>query len=783
MANEDFVVKLKADSSEFKNGMSQVSASMSKIRSEFQLAQSRITDFGDKTQTLQNRSRFLTDSLESQRQKVQSLRDAVADAALKTGSHSEKTQQLVTRLNQAEAQENRFARDLTNVNRELQVQSSRFTQVGQKLQSISQKFGSVGEKMSSIGSKMTSTFTMPIVAGFTAAIAGASDLNETIGKVGVVFGDNAKSVEEWGSGAIKNFGLAKGTALDMVSLYGDMATGMGFTKDAAATMGEQLVGRAADLASFKNISTEVAKTALNGIFSGETESLKQLGVVMTQANLQEYAHSQGIQKKIQDMSQAEQVTLRYNYVMQQTSSAQGDFARTSTGQANSTRIFHETIKELQTTLGEKFLPVITPIVQKVTEMVTWFGSLGSGTQNVILGFTGFLAVIGPIVSIGGALSTALEVVTGWFGSMAEAIGATEGVMAIITGPIGIATAAIAGITAVVITLWNTNEGFRTAVTTAWNYIQQSFTVVWTYITDFIQNVLPPIWNAVGPMFQVVWQGIVTFLGAAWDGFSVAFSAVVEAIKVVWNAISPFISAVFSSLVGVLDGLWQTFQGVFTVVVDVIRVAWNALTNVISSVWSGVVNLVSSIWSGFGPIFSGVCSVITSVWSGISNGISSVWNSIVSGVISAWNSIVSPFQSVANTIGSIWQGIKSFFKLPHFTFSGSMNPLDWIKGGLPKIGVEWYSSGGIFTRPTVLGGIGVGDANNGVGSNAEAVLPINKLFESMNNYFDERLGTNNNTSTVPIVINLDGNKMAEVLAPISNVIDGKRLNLAERGILI
>lgn len=113
-------------------------------------------------------------------------------------------------------------------------------------------------------------------------------------------------------------------------------------------------------------------------------------------------------------------------------------------------------------------------------------------------------------------------------------------------------------------------------------------------------------------------------------------------------------------------------------------------------------------------------------------ISSVWNGVVNGIKSAWNGIISPFQSVVNSITKIWNGIKSMFKLPHFSITGkfSLSP-----PSIPKVSVDWYYNGGIFKSPTVLGGIGVGDAFNGQGSNAEAIVPLDEMYRNIKGIVD------------------------------------------------
>lgn len=185
----------------------------------------------------------------------------------------------------------------------------------------------------------------------------ASDLQETVGKTGQVFKDNSAEVENWAKTSIKSMGLAEQTALDTASLFGDMGTGMGMSTKRAAEMSMSLTQLSADLASFKNISQDMAANALKSIFTGETESLKNLGVVMMESTLQEYAQANGIRKKLKDMTQAEKIELRYQYVMKATTNAQGDFIRTFGNYANQKRVGEELKKQAEINIGRILLPV------------------------------------------------------------------------------------------------------------------------------------------------------------------------------------------------------------------------------------------------------------------------------------------------------------------------------------------------------------------------------------------------------------------------------------------
>jgi len=289
----------------------------------------------------------------------------------------------------------------------LQIVIKAQDQASKVMSQVGDRIEAVGSKMRDIGKSMTAMVTLPIVAGFGLAIKAASDLNETLNKVDVAFGDQAKNVKDWSKTSIKSMGLAQQSALDAASLFGDMSTSMGLNTDEAAKMSKGLTQLGGDLASFKNIQFSEAQTALAGVFTGETESLKRLGIVMTEVNLLEFAKRQGITKTIQEMTQAEKVQLRYNYILSVTKNAQGDFIRTSDGAANQTRMTGERVKQLAADIGEKLLPIYIKLLEVGNKVITWFQSLSTEQQNAMLIIAGVVAAIGPLLIAFGSIVTAL----------------------------------------------------------------------------------------------------------------------------------------------------------------------------------------------------------------------------------------------------------------------------------------------------------------------------------------------------------------------------------------
>lgn len=234
---------------------------------------------------------------------------------------------------------------------------SSFKQLGNSIRGL---LGTLGFGLSIAG----------LVALSKQAIDTASDIQEVQNVVDTAFGSMSYKMEEFAQTSVKQFGISQLSAKQLGSTFMAMGKSMVGDMENASNMALNLTARAADMASFYNKSVQETSTALKSIYTGETESLKEYGVVMTQVNLQEFARQQGINKNIQAMTQAEKVQLQYAYVMEQTSLAAGDFAKTSDSWANQTRILSEQFKELLSVLGSGLVTVLTPIVKFFNTILT-----------------------------------------------------------------------------------------------------------------------------------------------------------------------------------------------------------------------------------------------------------------------------------------------------------------------------------------------------------------------------------------------------------------------------
>ena len=242
----------------------------------------------------------------------------------------------------------------------------------------------------------------------------ASQLEEVQNVVEVSFGDMTQDVEEFSKKALYSLGMSELTAKKMASTFMAMSNGMGIAARDGRNMALQLTALAGDMASFYNVSEEVAQTGLNSIFTGETETLKKFGIVLTETNLKAFALSKGITKSYSSMTEAEKVALRYNYVLQATANAQGDFARTSGSWANQIRLLKEQLNILKTALGQILIAVILPLVKALNALLSFIISIGRAIGSLFGKKTGMVKTISDANTITGGLAGKADSVSDGF---------------------------------------------------------------------------------------------------------------------------------------------------------------------------------------------------------------------------------------------------------------------------------------------------------------------------------------------------------------------------------
>lgn len=235
---------------------------------------------------------------------------------------------------------------------------------------VNSSIGKIKGVLGAIGKVVGIAFSIAALVNFgKACINLGSDLEEVQNVVDVTFGAGNKTIENFAKNAAEQFGLSELAAKQYTSTMGAMLKSMGITGAKLEEMSMQLAGLAGDIASFYNLDSDTAFAKLRSGISGETEPLKQLGINLSVANLEAFALSQGITKSYKSMTQQEQALLRYNYLLEVTADAQGDFARTSDSWANQTRILQLRFESLKATIGQGLINVLTPVIQVINMLI------------------------------------------------------------------------------------------------------------------------------------------------------------------------------------------------------------------------------------------------------------------------------------------------------------------------------------------------------------------------------------------------------------------------------
>lgn len=494
----------------------------------------------------------------------------------------------------------------------------------------------------------------------------ASDLTEVQNVVETAFGAMTSQVDAWAKNSIQQFGMSELAAKRMASTYMAMNAGMGLNGQGAADMAMRTAERAADISSFYNKSIDESDTMLKSIWTGETESLKQIGVVMTQTNLDAYALANGFGKTTQQMTQSEQVMLRYQYVMNQTRLAAGDFVKTQDSWANQTRILSEQWKQFLGIIGQGLIQVLTPALKFLNQMmgvlIQWaqtftaitgaiFGkqqaqanasaaAVGNVADASNAAADGQNALAGATKKAGkeakGALASfdqlnVLERSTADTGA-APGTGAATGVgtavaVPALEGEIGAGVTLSPNVQHIIDTFKGFIDGLKVAaqptkdaIQALWGELQRLGGFVWSGLQDFYSGFLKPVGT------WVLGEGIPRLVNALRDGLSkVDWEKINGALDRLWKALAPFAVNVGDGLLWLWENVLVPFgTWVMNEAVPTFLDLLSGAIDVLNSVLGALKPLAKWLWDQFlQPIAEWTGGVIVSVLGGMADALTRI----------------------------------------------------------------------------------------------------------------------------------------------------------------
>lgn len=393
--------------------------------------------------------------------------------------------------------------------------------------------------------------------------------------------------------------------------------------------------------------------------------------------------------------------------------------------------------------GSVIAEVLAPMLQTVSDVLqviaNAFGNLPGPVKQVIVVVGLVTAAMGMLMPIIMGIQLAMKAAEMTF---LELIAASLPVVGIIAGIIAAVTAVILVIQnwgAIVDWLNEHFSGFMQIATNVWQTIQNVVQTAIQAVSDFIMQIFGTVvswWQENQTLIQnatqVAWDFIQTVISAAMSVIGpivqTGFNIVMTIIQTVWSFITTYIQTAINVVLGVIKAVMQIITGDW-------QGAWDTIKNVVSTVWDGIKSSVSTA-------INAVSSVISTVWNTIKSVTTTAWNGIKS-------AIEKPINAAKDAVSRGINAIKNLFNfevkwphipLPHFKVSGSLNPVEWIKGNKPSIDIKWFAKGGILTRPTVFGMNG-NSLMVGGEAGKEAVAPLSDLMAYVRQAVKEEVGSN------------------------------------------
>lgn len=489
---------------------------------------------------------------------------------------------------------------------------------GQLTNQLSQQLGDAGEVAgdsaakgvgNGMGNKIKG-YIGPVVAGMAAsfaavniasffkdAVAGASDFAEQGAAVGQVFGDASIKIQKFADGAASSLGQSKTQVLEASKQFGIYGKAAGMAGEENANFSTDLVKLATDLASFNNTSVDDAIMALGAGLRGESEPLRKFGVLITEAEMKSKGMEMGLGTMTKTakgftftMNEQEKILARNGIIFEQTTTQQGDFARTSGGLANQQRILDANMKNLGISLGTLLLPAINAVTTVMNPFITFIA-------DNIAPISAFAATVGILTLAYNAQAIALAITS-------SAIWANT--IALLANPITWIVIGVAALVAGIVMLATQTTFF----TDMWEWMVGAVTAAW----EWLWGILKPIFDFIGAAFKVLWDfvinPIITLIMIGIALLAMVFEWLYK------NAIKP----VFDAIAKVFEWIWKN---VIEPVIGWIVGAFNAVGKTISDVFGGIGKFIKDVFDGIVNIIRGPVNAIIDLINGMIDGLNKI----------------------------------------------------------------------------------------------------------------------------------------------------------------
>ncbi|VIS79117.1 prophage LambdaSa04, tail tape measure protein, TP901 family [Streptococcus pneumoniae] len=736
--NGDAAKNNQAQLKELQNEQKLLASESEKVVSSFKLQESQMGANASEAERNALAQKKIGAQSEIVSKQISNLEQQLEITKKEFGENSTQANKMEAELNQAKTAFNHLNDEMKGTKSAADSTQESLSEISRNLraellQQFSEKLSAISEKLVEVGKE---------------ALEAAAQMQASNAQFTTVFGDMETQARE----ALN----AIGQEMDIVPerLQGSFTQMASFAKTSGLATAEALdltsraTRAAADGAAFYDKSIESVTESLQSFLKGNFANDAALGISATETT-RNAAANKLYGKSFKDLSEAQKQLTLLQMVEDgnKLSGALGQAARESDGLENVMGNLKQAGTNALSAIGQPLLEMMIPVFQTLATIVKGVAELFSSLPAPVKDFVVILGTVVTAVGVIAPIFLSLQ-------ALAEFLKISIGEMIIAALPIiGTAIAIAAAVAAIIVIvkyLWETNEGFRDAVTTVWNAI---YTVISTIL------------DILGPLLQAGWDNIQLIITTTWEIIKIVVETAI-------NVVLGVIQAVMQIITGDWSGAWETIKGVFSTV-------WQAIQSIVQTIFSAIQSYISNI-------LNGISGTVSNIWNSIKDTVSNVLNAISSTVSSVWEGIKSTISSAINgardAVSSAIEAIKGLFNfniswphipLPHFYVSGSANPLDWLSQGVPSIGIEWYAKGGIMTKPTIFGMNGNNIMVGGEAGN-EAVLPLNdKTLGAIGRGIAQTMGGTSPT----INITITGNTVREE-ADISRIADEVAQRIAD-----
>lgn len=529
-----------------------------------------------------------------------------------------------------------------------------------ELSGIGKLGGNLTSVFGKLGAAIGIAFSVKAITSFAkSCIDLGSDLAEVQNVVDVTFGSMSGVVNKWAKDAMTSYGLSEKVAKEYMGQFGAMSKAFGNTEQMAYDQAAALTGLAGDVASFYNMTTDEAFGKLKSVYTGETEALKSLGVVMTQSALDSYALANGFGKTTKNMSEQEKVALRLAFVQDKLAGASGDFARTSDSWANQVRVLSLRFDALKASIGQGLIAALTPVIRMLNTLMGYLQAAADAFSNFMQAIFGKSGGSSALSSAGTDLAVGVGAASSSSGDLADNAASAAGSAAKMKK-------SLAGFDNLNI-LSNPNSGGGGGGGGTSSGIGSSVAVPdlteTTSATDAVKQKLDALKNKLLEIANI------TGLSGLWDDFLTSVDNVRVGLENIWGALQGAVKTNMPGLKALKKSFTNTFLTITNTITKIAGDRWLAISEGFKSFTSAYKREIELAFSNVIAIFTRCGTLISDVIGGIYESVGAWWEAdgkriyeeiilviqdIGKWVLDLWNTWVAPvIEYLISAIDNLW----------------------------------------------------------------------------------------------------------------------------------